>query len=114
MVDQGYQTFAVVFTSILIAIIILLLIIMFLDTIINDNQIYEDSNFFCKLIWHCDIFGRLFGTRNSIMIPKEADMPRSNGGNSEMFGGCGGSCNNYNLSSSLTYDPQIFLQKRKH
>ena len=115
MVDQGYQTFAVVFTSILIAIIILLLIIMFLDTIINENEIYKDSNFFCKLIWHCDIFGRLFGTRNSIIIPKEVDMPKSKGGsNSEMFGGCGGSCNNFNLSSSLTYDPQIFLQKRKH
>ena len=42
-------------------------------------------------------------------------MPKSKGGsNSEIFGGCGGSCNNYNLSSSLTYDPQIFLQKRKH
>ena len=113
MVDQGYQTFAVVFTSILIAIIILLLIIMFLDTIINENQIYKDSNFFCKLIWHCDIFGRLFGTRDSLMMPPESEMPKT-GGNSEMFGGCGGSCNNYNLSSSLTYDPQIFLQKRKH
>ena len=114
MVDQGYQTFAVVFTSILIAIIILLLIIMFLDTIINENQIYKDSNFFCKLIWYCDIFGRLFGTRDSLMMPPESEMPKTKGGNSEMFGGCGGSCNNYNLSSSLTYDPQIFLQKRKH
>lgn len=115
MVDQGYQTFAVVFTSILIAIIILLLIIMFLDMIINKNQIYEDSNFFYKLIWHCDIFGRLIGTRDSSMMPPESEMPKSKGGsNSEMFGGCDGSCNNYNLSSSLTYDPQIFLQKRKH
>lgn len=113
MVDQGYQTFSVVLTSILIAIIILLFIIMFLDMILNKSEIYEDSGFFHKLIWHCDIFGRLFGTRETTIKPKYSEMPKG-GSNSEMIGGCGGSCNNYNLTSSLTYDPQIFLQKRKH
>ena len=115
MVDQGYQTFAVVFTSILIAIIILLLIIMFLDVIINRNGIGSNTGFFFKLIYHIDIFGRILNIRpnyqsvGQISQDISSEIPIKEG----MTGGCG-SCNNYNLSSSLTYDPQIFLQKRKH
>lgn len=127
MVDQGYQTFSVVLTSVLIALIILLLIIMFVDIIINKNGIQSDSGFFKKLIYHLDIMGKLFKTRprynrqemlelqnlgesleeSSSVVPVKEDVQV------QQAGGCG-SCNNYKLTSSLTYDPQMFLKKRKH
>lgn len=125
MVDQGYQTFSVVLTSILIALIILLLIIMFLDIIINRGGLYKDAGIFNRLIYYLDIFGKIFKTRPH--YNKDIGAPPSSVGgqlsqstDSEIFnkpqglsGGCG-SCNNFNLSSSLTYDPQIFLKKRNH
>lgn len=119
MVDKGYQTFSVVVTSIIIAIIILLLIIMFLNMIVNKNTVNENSGFFNKIIWHCDIFGRLIGTRLSKthsyqLSSNQIDDPKEKlANNSTMNGGCG-NCNSFSLSSSLTYDPQIFLKKRKH
>ena len=122
MVDQGYQTFSVVLTSILIAIIILLLIIMFLDIIINKGGLYKNAGFFNKLIYTIDLIGKIFKIRpfynkDIIAPPSTMGGQLSQDISSEIpkgiTGGCG-SCNNYNLSSSLTYDPQIFLQKRKH
>lgn len=121
MVDQGYQTFSVIITSILIALIILLLIIMFLDIIINRGGIYKDSGIFNRLIYHLDILGKIFKTRphysyQGIQLQPLGESSQEN--SSEISdkgqkGGCG-SCNNFNLSSSLTYDPQIFLKKRKY
>lgn len=115
MVDQGYQTFSIVLSSIVIALVILLLIIMFMNAIINRDGIIKESGFFKKLIYHLDIFGKIFNIRpkyqsgGQISQDISSEIPIKEG----MTGGCG-SCNNYNLSSSLTYDPQIFLQKRKH
>lgn len=115
MVNRGYQIFSISITSIIIAVIILLLIIMFLDVIINRDGIGSNTGFFFKLIYHIDIFGRILNIRpkyqpgGQISQDISSEIPIKEG----MPGGCG-SCNNYNLSSSLTYDPQIFLQKRKH
>lgn len=126
MVDQGYQTFSVIITSILIALIILLLIIMFIDIIINKNGIQSDSGFFKKLIYYLDVMGRIFKTRPRYnrqgMIELQSLSESSQESNSidvkqkeqiGQAGGCG-NCSNYKLSSSLTYDPQIFLKKRKY
>lgn len=114
MVDQGYQTFSVVLTSIIIALLILLLIIMFLDIIVNKGGITKESGFFKKLIYHIDIIGKIFEIRPQLQYSggslQEISSEISDKGQK---GGCG-SCNNFNLSSSLTYDPQIFLKKRNH
>ena len=115
MVNRGYQIFSVSITSIIIALVILLLIIMFIDAIINRGGIVKESRFFYKLIYHLDIFGKIFNIRpdykrlgGQFSQDISSEIPIKEG----MTGGCG-SCNNYSLSSSLTYDPQIFLQKRK-
>ena len=126
MVDQGYQSFSVVLTSIVIALVILLLIIMFIDIIINKNGILSDSGFFKKLIYHLDIMGKIFKTRPRYnrqgIIELQSLSESSQESNSNdvkqkeqlgQSGGCG-NCSNYKLSSSLTYDPQIFLKKRKY
>lgn len=113
MVDQGYQTFSVVLTSIVIALVILLLIIMFMNAIINRDGIIKESGSFKKLIYHLDIFGKIFNIRPKYQSGDQISQDISSEIPKGITGGCG-SCNNYNLSSSLTYDPQIFLQKRKH
>ena len=63
MVNRGYQIFSVSITSIIIALVILLLIIMFIDAIINRGGIVKESRFFYKLIYHLDIFGKIFNIR---------------------------------------------------
>lgn len=121
MADKGYIKFSVIFTSIIVAIIAILLIIFLLDLI------FRRSNKFGDFIYHIDLIRRLINltfekhsSSQYLNMPKGTELSELGSGGinrneqpqvlEEVHGGCGGSC--YSLSSSLTYDPQIFLKKR--
>lgn len=123
MTDKGYIKFSVIFTSIIVAIIAILLIIFLLDLI------FRRSNKFGDFIYHIDLIRRLINltfekqiSSHYLNITKGAELSEKGSESikekeqpqvlEEVHGGCGGSC--YSLSSSLTYDPQIFLKKRMH
>ena len=122
MADKGYIKFSVIFTSIIIAIIAILLIIFLLDLI------FRRSNKFGDFIYHIDLIRRLIkltfekhSSSQYLSMSKGIELSEMGSGRingneqqqvQEVHGGCGGSC--YSLSSSLTYDPQIFLKKRMH
>ena len=119
MADKGYIKFSVIFTSIIVAIITILLIIFLLDLI------FRRSNKFGDFIYHIDLVRRLINltfekhsSSQYLNMSKGTELSELGSGGinrneqqvQEIHGGCGGSC--YSLSSSLTYDPQIFLKKR--